>query len=79
MAARAATDLFDENKVWSTGWRQLRAQSDAEFRDAVEEVAALNARDEFFAKHITPEPAEVRRYRPWQKSQTMTTMPTNLS
>ena len=25
-AARAATELCDENKVWSTGWRQLRAQ-----------------------------------------------------
>ena len=43
MAARAATDLFDENKVWSTGWRQLRAQIDAEFRDAVEEANELHA------------------------------------
>ena len=35
-AARALTDLCDISLVWSTGWRQLRAQSDAEFREAVE-------------------------------------------
>ena len=29
-AARAVTDLCDENQVWNTGWRQLRSQSDAE-------------------------------------------------
>ena len=48
---------LDENKVWSTGWRQLRAQNDAEFRDAVTEAAALHARDELFSKHVEPEHA----------------------
>ena len=56
-ASRAFTDLLAENKVWSTGWRQLRAHSDGDFRDAVTEAAALHAHDELFAKHIVPEPA----------------------
>ena len=56
-AARAVTDILDENKVWSTGWRQLRAHNDGAFRDAVEEAAALHAHNELFAKHIEPEPA----------------------
>ena len=47
-----------KNKVWSTGWRRLRAHSDGAFRDAVEEAAALHARDDLFSRHITPEPAE---------------------
>ena len=53
----AVTDLCDENKVWCTGWR-LRAVSDDDFRDAVTEATALDTRDELFAKHITPQPAE---------------------
>ena len=56
-AARAVTDLLDANQVWTTGWRQLRADSDGAFRDAVEEAAALHAHDELFSKHIVPEPA----------------------
>ena len=35
----------------------LRAGSNAEFRDAVTEAAALHAHDELFSKHIEPEPA----------------------
>ena len=54
-AARAVTDLCDKNQVWSTGWRRLRAHSDGDFRESVEEAAALHARDELFAKHVTPE------------------------
>ena len=56
-AARAVKDLCAQNKVWNTGWRQLRAQSDAEFHEAVEEAAPLHAHDELFSKHIEPEPA----------------------
>ena len=55
--ARAFTDLCDKNKVWTTGWRRLRAHSDAHFKEAVEEAAALHAHDEPFSKHIEPEPA----------------------
>ena len=57
-AARAITDLCDKNRRWTTCWRRLRAHCDDDFRDAVTEAAALHARDELFAKHITPEPAE---------------------
>ena len=56
-ASRAATDLCDENKAWTTGWHRLRAGSNAEFRDAVAEGAALHAHNELFSKHIEPEPA----------------------
>ena len=42
-AARALTDICDENKVWSTGWRQLRAHGDDDFRAAVEEANELHA------------------------------------
>ena len=56
-AARAVTDLCDENKAWTTGWRPLRAHSDAHFKEAVAEAAALHAHDELFSKHIEPEPA----------------------
>ena len=55
--ARAVTDLCDENKAWTTGWHRLRAGSNAEFREAVAEPAALHAHDELFFKHIEPEPA----------------------
>ena len=55
--ARAVTDLCDENKAWTTGWRPLRAHSDAHFKEAVAEAAALHSRDELFSKHIEPEPA----------------------
>ena len=47
-----------QKPAWTTGWRRLRAHSDGDFRDAATEAAALRARDELFAKHITPEPAE---------------------
>ena len=50
-AARAVKDLCAENKVWSTGWRQLRAQSDAEFHEAVEEPTSCTP----FARQIEPE------------------------
>ena len=56
-AARAVTDLCDENKAWTTGWRPLRAHSDAHFKEAVEEAAALHAHDELFSRHNEPEPA----------------------
>ena len=57
-AARAIADILAEGKVWSTGWRQLRAHNDGAFRDAVEEAAALHSRDDLFARHIAPDPAE---------------------
>ena len=56
-AARAAKDLCDENKAWTTGWRPLRAHSDAHFKEAVAEDTALHAHDEPFSRHIEPEPA----------------------
>ena len=56
-AARAVTDLCDENKAWTTGWRPFRAHSDAHFEEAVAEAAALHAQDELFSRHIEPEPA----------------------
>ena len=56
-AARAVTDLCDENKAWTTGWHRLRAGSNAECREAVAEASALHAHDELFSKHIEPEPA----------------------
>ena len=56
-ASRAITDLLDESKAWTTGWRRLRAHGDAHFKEAVAEAAALHAHDELFAKHIEPEPA----------------------
>ena len=57
-ASRAVADILAEGKVWSTGWRQLRAHNDGAFRDAVEEAAALHSRDDLFARHIAPDPAE---------------------
>ena len=57
-ASRAVADILAENKAWSTGWRQLRAHNDGAFRDAVEEAAALHSRDDLFARHIAPDPAE---------------------
>ena len=35
----------------------MRAHSDAHFREAVAEAAALHAHDELFAKHIEPDSA----------------------
>ena len=58
--ARAVKVLCAENKVWNTGCCQLRAQSDAEFREAVEEAAALHSRDDLFPRHTEPEPAPER-------------------
>ena len=49
-AARAIADILAEGKVWSTGWRQLRAHNDGAFRD--------DSRDDLFARHIAPDPAE---------------------
>ena len=57
-AARAVTDFCDKNRAWTTGWLRLRARSDAHFKEAVTEAAALHARGELFAEHTTPEPAE---------------------
>ena len=45
------------SQAWTTGLRPLRAHSDAHFKEAVAEAAALHSRDELFAKHIEPEPA----------------------
>ena len=43
--------------AWTTGWHRLRAGSNAEFREAVAEAAALHSRDDLFSRHIQPEPA----------------------
>ena len=53
----AVTDPCHKNQGWTTGWRRLRAHSDAHFKEAVEEAAALHAHDELFSMHIEPEPA----------------------
>ena len=45
------------SQAWTTGWRPLRAHSDAHFNEAVAEAATLHSRDELFAKHTEPEPA----------------------
>ena len=37
---------------WSAGWRQLRAHTDAEFREAVEEANELHATGALFARQI---------------------------
>ena len=57
--ARALTDLCDINQVWTSGWRRLRAHTDAEFREAVEEANELHATGDLFARQIEPEPAPV--------------------
>ena len=56
-ASRAARDVCVKNQAWTTGWHRLCAGSNAEFRDAVTEAAALHSRDELFSRHIEPEPA----------------------
>ena len=45
------------SQAWTTGWHRLRAGSNAEFREAVAEAAALHSRDDLFSRHIEPEPA----------------------
>ena len=66
-ASRATTDLCEKkkNQAWSTGWRQLRAHSDAHFKEAVEEAAALHAHEELFSKHIekTTRPCQTHHLR----------------
>ena len=57
-AARAVTDLCDKNPGLYDLLGCLRAHSDDDFRDTVTETAALHARDELFAKHLTPQTAE---------------------
>ena len=57
-ASRAIADILAEDKVWSTGWRQLRAHSNDEFKAAVAEAKELHADGELFARHIAPDPAE---------------------
>ena len=47
-----------QNQARKTRQRRLRAPSDDDFSDAVTEAAAPHARDECFAKHITPEAAD---------------------
>ena len=49
-------DLCDKNQVWSTGWRQLRAGSDDDFREADEKANELQATGHLFVKHIELEP-----------------------
>ena len=56
-ASRAVTDLCEKDQAWITGWSRLRAGSNAEFREAVAEAAALHTHDELFSRHIEPEPA----------------------
>ena len=50
MGSSRSHDLCDKNQMWTTGWRRLRAHSDAHFKEAVEDAAALHARDELFSK-----------------------------
>ena len=54
---RAVTDLCEKNQPWTTGCRRLRADSDDDFRGALEQVNELHATGDLFAKHIEPEPA----------------------
>ena len=56
-ASRAIADILAKDKVWSTGWRQLRADSNDEFDAAVAHATELHAEGELFARHIEPEPA----------------------
>ena len=46
-----------KNQVWSTGWRQLRARSDDDFREAVAKANELHATGDLFAKQMEPEAA----------------------
>ena len=50
-------DLCDQNQAWTTGWSRLRAHSDAEFREAVEEATELHATGVLFARQIETETA----------------------
>ena len=68
-AARAVKDLCAENKVWSTGWRQLRAQSDAEFHEAVEEPTSCTP----FARSSQSPFPKTPWTGPWQRRQTTKT------
>ena len=56
-ASRATGDLCDKNQVWTSRWRQLRAHSDDDFRDAIEEANELHATGALFAREIVPESA----------------------
>ena len=58
-SSRAIADILAEDKVWSTGWRRLRAHSSDEFEAAVAEANGLHADGELFARHTAPEPAPV--------------------
>ena len=52
-AERAVTELCDKNQLLSTGWRQLRARSDDDFREAVAKANELPG--DLIAKQIEPE------------------------
>ena len=47
----------DRNQVWRTGWRRLRAHTDAELSEAVQEANELHATGALFARQIEPESA----------------------
>ena len=51
-ASHTVTDLCDDSKAWTTGWRPLRAHSDDDIRKAVAKADELNATGDLFAKHI---------------------------
>ena len=71
-ALRAIMDLWDENKAWSTRWRQLRARSDNDFREANELPLATCSRN---GSSRSPLPQTLWNG-PWQKRQkTQTTHP----
>ena len=54
---RSHGPLRREQGGGQAGWHRLRAGSNAEFREAVAEAAALHAHGELFSRHIEPEPA----------------------
>ena len=74
-AARAVKDLCAQNKVWKTGWRQLRAQSDAEFRDAVTEAADSTPTLSSSPSTSSLSPLQKTPWNgPWQRRQTTRTI-----
>ena len=43
----------------------MRARSDAHFKEAVAEAAALHSRDELFCRYVGPEPASEGDFVDW--------------
>ena len=57
LVSKKAARAVDRNQAWSTGWRQLRARSDDDFREAVAKATELHSAGDMFAKQIEPEHA----------------------